>query len=651
MQFLNPVFLFLALLGILPVLLYFFRRRSRTVPVSTLVFFKSLAKEHQESAWLRRMKKLLSLLLTLLILFGVVGALARLVVAPRVEELDSVVVVLDRSASMAAVDSEGLTRLDAAREEIRARLAGLRETVGVSLVIYDSRVEIALPKTLKRRQFLSELDRVTTRPLVDDRGEALAVAKMIAEIDRPAQIWLCSDRASAGRGGESEENGEAGELEVEFDTKALGGEIAMPEGVALQRISVALPASINVGITAFQVRKVPLMHSGYEAYIQVSAAQGNGDSVEAELEVTLGGAPMQIRNLELEPGEREGIILPITGVAGQVLRVKIRLPGDCFDADDEVIAKLPEIRPVIAAWISEESDPFTELALSSIVEEGELELWKGGPETWPVSDQVDLVIFDGWMPDSWPTDLPAIVINPPGGSGPVKAIPLESGGIPQENIRVANAEHPLLYRVSTSRVALTQTAIVDASGSLEPLWFAGSEPVLVAGEVKGQRLVVLGFSPELSEWLPLTASYPLLLGNAVFWCMESTVEAKGLRAHRAGEVVDVGEAGVVEWQEIRDGRLAASRVETTGKLVELDRIGLWSTGDDFEGSSLLLSRGETDLAGGGVEEEGDGEKTGAVGVPQGIGRFLRGEMTQAILVLLVFLLVVESWLFHRYAVY
>ncbi len=42
-----------------------------------------------------------------------------------------------------------------------------------------------------------------------------------------------------------------------------------------------------------------------------------------------------------------------------------------------------------------------------------------------------------------------------------------------------------LFRVTSGRVAVTQTAVVDSSGSLEPLWFAGNEPILVAGEVRG----------------------------------------------------------------------------------------------------------------------------------------------------------------------
>src|SRR5687768_15073741 len=99
MRFLDPSQLVWALAALLPVLLYLFRRRPRRAPVSSLLFFKSLAREHRESAWLRWLKRLLSLLLTLMIIAATVGVLARLVVSPPADEVRSVVLVIDRSAS------------------------------------------------------------------------------------------------------------------------------------------------------------------------------------------------------------------------------------------------------------------------------------------------------------------------------------------------------------------------------------------------------------------------------------------------------------------------------------------------------------------------------------------------------------------------
>ena len=77
MRFLAPHFLHLAWLALIPLALYLFKKKARRLPVSTLLFFRSLAREHQESAWLRRLKRWLSLLLTLLVLLLAVFALAR----------------------------------------------------------------------------------------------------------------------------------------------------------------------------------------------------------------------------------------------------------------------------------------------------------------------------------------------------------------------------------------------------------------------------------------------------------------------------------------------------------------------------------------------------------------------------------------------
>ncbi len=655
MQFLHPGFLYLALLGVIPVLLYFFRRKSKTVQVSTLVFFKSLAREHQESAWLRRMKKLLSLLLTLVILLGVVGALSRLILAPRAENLRNVVILVDRSASMGAIDDRALTRLDEARKEIRVRLAGLPDDVGVSLIAYDTRAELLLPRSFKRRQLLSALGGLETRPVAGKFDAALSMARMIAELERPAEIWHYTDRVVA----RARDTEGAGAAEPETSAVApaeepgagiLRVEESLADDVLLRNVSLGLEDPVNIGITAFRLRKVPLVHATYEAYIQVSAAAGMRAPAEVQLEVRLGDVPVQIRKLELEGGDREGLILPVEGAAGQLLRIQLTTEGDCFAVDDELIALLPESRPVVAAWMTGEGDPFTELALSSIANEGELEFWKGSPESWPLEEEVDLVIFDGWLPPEWPRDLPAIVLNPPGSLGPVRAVPLEQGGIPHDFVRVSNEQHPLLFRVSSGRLAVTQTAVIDASGSLQPLWFAGNEPVLIAGEVRGQRLVIMGFSPEHSERLPLSASYPLLMGNAVFWCAEPQLAAAGGDHRKTGEVIELPEGvEALQWREVRNGKLVDNLVSAKGALVELDRVGLWSAGEKMQGSALLLARAETDLGGvlpDGTEAGGDSETVKTKGAG-----FLKGEITWLLLWLVLLFLIVESWLFHRHAVY
>ncbi len=192
----HPMMLGWAGLMAVAVALYLFRRRPHTVRVTTLPFFQALAREHQESSWLRKLKRLLSLLLSLLIIAAATAALAGLVWAPGTNSLRSVVVVIDTSASMGAKDEDGRTRLDVALDRVETRLAGLAEGVPVAVLAYDRRPRILVPPTLNRRQIHAALSQIKTRPIAGDAGRALALAKRLAAMHTPAAVWHFTDAPS-----------------------------------------------------------------------------------------------------------------------------------------------------------------------------------------------------------------------------------------------------------------------------------------------------------------------------------------------------------------------------------------------------------------------------------------------------------------------
>ena len=133
MRFLFPSLLAWALLGLVPVVLYLVRHRPRVERVSTLLFFQSLAREYQEAVWWRKLKRILSFLLTLLVILMATAALARLVFAPSSGAIRNVVVLIDRSASMAAADEGGETRLDAAVEAAKRFVGALHGGCSVNI--------------------------------------------------------------------------------------------------------------------------------------------------------------------------------------------------------------------------------------------------------------------------------------------------------------------------------------------------------------------------------------------------------------------------------------------------------------------------------------------------------------------------------------
>jgi len=611
MRFLTPSYLHLAWLALIPLALWLFRRQARRVPVSTLLFFKSLAREHQESAWLRRIKKWLSLLLTLLVLIFAILALARPSSDVSTDSPGAVVIVVDRSASTSARDPQGRTRLDEAKQQVKERIRSLPDQVVLSLISFDSRPEVLLSRSRNHRECLRLLDEISSVPVEGKAQAALHVAERLADLETRSSIWLASDARPV--------------TEQDFVW-----------------LSTALPEPLNCGITGFQIRHSPLARDRYEAFVKVTAAASNAEKTTSTLELTLAGRIAQLRELELDPGESTALILPLEGLRGQRLELRLSTPGDCFGWDDGLAAPLPKSRPLQVALFSEKPDPFTELALSSLIEAGRIEMKKGEPAAWPPQDSPDVFIFENWLPKEWPAGKPVIALTPQQDSGPIRSRVMR--GIPHDSVRAVQPDHPVLFRASSSRIALTQTAVLDLPASLEPLWIAGNEPVLSAGEYNGQRLVVTAFSPAQSEQLALLPSFPLILGNALYWCAEESAALADLRTLHTGEMLHAD--GLVQWHAWDGTQFIDTSDDPASGLLTLQRIGAWETGGGRAGTCALISESETNLPKQAAE---------SISAPPPASRIITASAfstwPKRLIWLALALLLLESFLFHRKAVY
>ncbi len=618
MHFQAPALLLWSLALVPVVALFLFRRRPRRVPVTTLAFFKSLSKSYQESAWLRRLKRLLAFLLACLTVLAGVGALAHLIVAPASGSLHSIVILVDASASMAATDAEGRTRLDEARELIDPLVAGVSPATRILVMSYDRRPQILLPHSLDRRAVRRALESIATRPVAGDPEKALELARRLAAVRAPAAVWHVTDRAGASASSQSDD-------------------------VTVETFNVGIPNPVNAGITAFELRHLPLENGRLEAFVEVSAAAE--EPLDVTLEMSVDGTLVALRELTIgvadeatETTNRARLLLPIEGRTGETLSLAVRAEGDALALDNALYARIPEFRAIRAVWVRPDPDPFTRLALAAISGAGEIECFESTPAEWPPADLGDVVIFDGWLPDEWPEELPAIVLRPPGSRGPVRAAPIPGDGLPIDRLRAIDQEHPLLYGVASERVAVTQTAVLETSSSLAPLWVGRMGPLMVAGERDRTRIVVMAFAPEKSERLPLLASYPLLLGNAILWTTQSATSSSPGSNFRTGDVIELA-GDAIEWSVPPEAPVSLPR---SGELTELDRIGLWKVGET-RGSAALRSRSETLLEPRVIDPDDD--RLGSTGSP------LRGDLRPWLLWTLLILLLVEAWLFHRRGVF
>ena len=699
MWLLSPLNLLWLLIAVVPIALYLFRHRPQKRRVSSLLFFKSLAKEHQESAWLRRLKRILSLLLTLLIIVGTVVALARLLVTPPAEATRSIVVLIDRSASMASSMADGESKLDAAKREVLTRLEGVPEGVPVSVVAYDRQPQILLPQSTATRDIRRAVESIRVRPIPGRPIDALRLADQIARLDAPASVWHYSDALPTAGDLIEESRPDPEPSPADADPPVVAGDDAAAAEADLIRLISAdtappaepaadgtLPpppvrydhrlladrAPRNVGVTAFEVRRRPMERGMFDAFIQVHASAPEGETLEPELKIYRGDRLLQTRKLRIPAGGRVRFIAPIEGItqagvdealakenptvedltraAGlEPLRLQLVLAGDMLLLDNVVEARVPAADPVRVLWVMpdpERIDPFMSLALQTLLTDEQVRIDVMPASSWPTSEKVDVMILQDWLPPTLPDEVPIIAVNPPRNVGNVRIQRLATP-LPVETVRATDDRHPLLFGVSTARVSVTQTAAVEADPSrsgLDPMWVGPAGPVLAAGEVRGRRLVVMAFDPSISERLPLTASFPLLVGNAVFWCTADTLERNAGNNLPTGQLVQLT-GDQISWTQ--DDEVTEQPV--AGRWTQLDRQGLWQTSTGETGSASLLSPAETLLP----TPPTDTASRNATDAPAfgRLGGLLVGDLTPLLLWIVLLTLLVEAALFHLWSVY
>ena len=66
-------------------------------------------------------------------------------------------------------------------------------------------------------------------------------------------------------------------------------------GSSVRPINVGLAAPVNAGITAFDLKKVPLLHARYQVYVQVALGAGATRSQNVVVEPQVGGLPLARR--------------------------------------------------------------------------------------------------------------------------------------------------------------------------------------------------------------------------------------------------------------------------------------------------------------------------------------------------------------------
>lgn len=486
MGFLIPVALGLLALAVPIVLFYMLRLRRQDVEVSSSFLWRRALQDRTANMPWNRLRRNLLLLLQLLLLLLLVLSLARPFFEAATVARGNMVVILDASASMQAVDEAGgESRFERARREANALIDGMSGEARMSLVLAGPASQVVVSASNNKSALRSALTGLLASNGGTDMAQAVTLGAATARQMGDATVVLISDGAFSGADSLPQVPGKSAYINV--------GQTGR-----------------NVAITALSLREA---QDGPQLFASVTNTAGQ--KAGAILSIMVDGNLRDSRELDLEAGEEQVVTLaglPLdTGVVEATLQVA-DARADALSADNRawaVMSKPPSSNVLLVT----EANSFLEKSLNLLPG---VKLFKTAPAAYAPSEGFGLTVLDGTMSSPVPPGNLLIFAPPP---SPLMVV---SGTLAYPAIGQVAVNDPLLRFVDLSalRIAAAQRIVPPAWARVLVRTPAG-DPLILAGETEGRRVAVVAFDLHKSD-LPLQIAFPILIANLVDWLQPAT---------------------------------------------------------------------------------------------------------------------------------
>lgn len=497
-----------AIAGPILVALYFLKLRRRRVRVASTLLWQRAVQDLQVNEPFRWLRPSLLLFLQLLALALLAIAIGRPAIPGGLSASGRVILLIDRSASMNALDGEGgTTRFDDAIRAASETIEELPRGTSITIVAYAGAPTVLLSATTDRSAAKRALERITPSDQPDNLASAFELlgaltAGQADETESPeeASVILFSD-------GGYEETGFA-LTGAELVFRRMGpSESAIHDNLGITAISIAGDFN-DPSLTRLFLRLENALDREVGATVIMTGPSGEIGRRGVRVPPNQNGTPgSQSLTFELD----RGLIGLVTAWIDR---------ADRLETDNTAHAIIePARRPRVLLVSPEgENDP-SGWVLGDILREMDLEiLTRVSADGLPAMlsggelSAFDLIVFDR-------VDVPAGVPAPTISFG--AALPgwsLETESEDPDRLTSWNRTHPILRGLVLDAVRLTRTVRFVptetapptdelAAGRLGPL-------MLLLTEGRWNRLGV-AFEPTSSNWPLLDISYPLFLVQSV----------------------------------------------------------------------------------------------------------------------------------------
>ncbi|QOV88883.1 vWA domain-containing protein [Humisphaera borealis] len=530
--------------------LYFLKLRRKEVAVGSTLLWRKAIQDLQVNAPFQKLRRNLLLLLQLILLLLLLLAYMRPVSNYTPPPGKTTVILIDCSASMAALDQEGKTRLEEAKRQAKELVDSMPSGGTAMVIAFHDKADPVQPFTADPLLLKQAIDRIKQT----DRPSDIKLAYQLAD----AQVNFNPEQLRA--------NVEPPDIRVYTDGRLLNPDDAAVKGnVTYQKIGSG--QSGNIAVVALSAKR----NFERPTQVQVFARLANygTEPLAVPVQLSIDGEKIDIstaradevflyperwtekqrQDWEAKPGSRradDSVDFKLDLTRAAVIRLEhLKTKDDVLAADNSANVVVPPPKELSLLLVTD-GNYFLQRAVQSLA-------IKSPDVTQPADYEAkkptnyDVIIFDnykpkflpeignyiwfGVVPDGTKTRL-ATDEGPTAPPGSGNAIVLDDVGVLDWK-----RDHPILENLGLGRLYTAKALKLNVPLDREVLLDGLKGPLIVLDRAPKATHLIVAFDVMQSNW-PLKPSFPMFLHQAMqYLAVGQTMDVR--QSLRPGEVVRI----------------------------------------------------------------------------------------------------------------
>jgi len=472
MQFLTPLYFFLSIFLIAVIAFYLFRKQFERQIIPSTYLWQEVMREWQATKWWKKLQQHLLLYLQLLALLMLMFALVRPFIGNTELTGEHIVIVIDTSASMTALEGES-NRLDIAKDRI-VELVDKIENQKLTLIEANSKPTIVFANDTSKANMRNTIQNLESSFQTADVNGAIQLANQLLA-NSSGEIHLFSDNVSK---------------EMIEDRYLTHSVVVHNHGTSLN----------NVSLRAFGVapngEKVTGMVSVYN---EAKEQQTVTITIEHEGEI--------LTSIEQTVDSKQLKTIHIEELPHHISYKAVITNKDDYEVDNTRYAFLTDDAQS-TLYIVGDVSPFVTRVLSHL-SSSVIQIDKNSEI--PNEEQA-IYVISGVPYEKWPNG-PTLMLSPTNGA------PFNIKEKQELKTRLeVSKDDPLMKFVEMEEVYIQDSYPFEAT-ELDTIVKSGDISLISKGTYHGNRVVFLGFDIEDTDW-PLHSSFPIFLYNSLSFLTE-----------------------------------------------------------------------------------------------------------------------------------